>query len=360
MSFGVQFSEEENKQVPDSSKKEIKNANESKTSLELNDEMVLSYINSNRGVEYNSFEDLFKEPEVKEVEKVVEKIINPYEEYLDETDKKYLDFKKDTGRGWDEFNFIQKDFSKKSTLDLAFQKVREANKGTDLDDASIKSYLEQKLRIDIPTEEGEDLDASSKIVLNDYVKPYLKELNELQNKYKTPIENISKTKEDVEMVELENGEKIPKYKYEELTQKRNQYLESLKDGVSSATSIEVSKEFDEEGKTQTLKFNYEFNDEDRNSILSDASDVNNFIATQFNSEKGLDHKGLALFIDKAKNFEKYIGLAMEQARATTIEEFIADSNNENFTRKPFKRSDESKKGYGDFTTGKTSGFGVQI
>ena len=59
------------------------------------------------------------------------------------------------------------------------------------------------------------------------------------------------------------------------------------------------------------------------------------------TEKGFDYKGLAEFIDKAENTEKYISLAYNQGRAEMLEEKIANDNNEQFSRTP-KRSDSSE------------------
>jgi hypothetical protein len=76
-------------------------------------------------------------------------------------------------------------------------------------------------------------------------------------------------------------------------------------------------------------------------MISNATDVNNFIAGKFRTEKGFDYRGLAEFIDKAENTEKYISLAYNQGRAEMLEEKIANDNNEQFSRTP-KRSDSSE------------------
>lgn len=375
MSFGVQFSEdaikqetgfeeaqnpqeevqsEETKETAeevDTKTTQPTDEKETQTDVELNDDLVLDYFKK-QGKEVTSLEDLFK---TKEIEKVVEK--NPYEDILDDYDKKYFDFKRETGLGRKEFDFVQQDFSKKSEIDLAIEKVKK-DAGGNITNAEVKEYLENKFEVDFDTGE---MTAKNKIELASFVKPYKEELQKLQDKYKATVaEKKPTTTSNVEMVELDNGEKVPKAQYEQFLETRNAYLDDLKKGVSSATSFEVSTDFDNNGEKQPITFSYEFSDDDRHSMLSDASDLDAFVGKMFKSEKGFDHKGLATFLDKAKNFDKYVGLAMQQARAEAIEEMIANGNNENFNRKPLQKQETGNEGYGDFTKPTKTGFGVKF
>lgn len=304
-----------------------------KKEIEFNNESVLEYINKDREEKILNYEDLFKQAESKQVIKEV----NPFEDVFDEYDKSYFKFKKDTGLSRKEFDFVQQDFSKKSSLDLAFDKVRKDNQGTALTKQEITRYLEKKLQIDLDVDE---IDSADEIELNSFVKPYKEQLIAQQEKYKI-TENPKKQTEKVAMVTLENGEQIPKEQFEQLTNQRKQYINHLKEEVSSATSFNVEIAFENNGDKQTKKFNYEYSNDDRQRMISNATDVNNFIAGKFRTEKGFDYKGLAEFIDKAENTEKYISLAYNQGRAEMLEEKIANDNNEQFSRTP-KRSDSSE------------------
>ena len=301
---------------------------EDKKEIELNNDSVLEYINKGREEKILNYEDLFKQLESNEVIKEV----NPYEDVFDDYDKSYFKFKKDTGLSRKEFDFIQQDFSKKSSLDLAFDKVRKDNIGTALTKEQITQYLEKKLKIDL---DGEEIDSADEIELNAFVKSYREELIEQQEKYKI-TENPKKQTEKVAMVTLENGEQIPKEQYEKLTIQRKNYLNNLNESVSGATSFDVEIVFDNNGDKQTKKFNYEYSNDDRQRMISNATDVDKFIAGKFRTEKGFDYKGLAEFIDKAENTEKYISLAYNQGRADMLEDKIANDNNEQFTRTPTK------------------------
>lgn len=293
--------------------------------LELNDETVRNYIQSKREQDENSFSEFFKS-EVKEVEKVV----NPYENLMDDYDKKYFDFKKETGLTRKEFDFVQQDFSAKSSLELAQETVRRSV-DTPLTDEQVNSYLEKKLNIDLSSDE---LDSNDEIDLSNYAKPLKEQLISQQEKYKATIAEKPTKVEKGEMVKLENGDEMPKAKYDQLVKQREEYVNNLKEGVSGATSFDVDITFDNNGEKQTAKFNYDYSEEDKHSMLSNASDVNALISKKFRTEKGFDFKGLATFIDKAENFDKYIALAYKEAQAQAIESKIASDNNEQFTQTP--------------------------
>ena len=80
------------------------------------------------------------------------------------------------------------------------------------------------------------MDSSDAIELNTFVKDYKAEVIGLQEKYKT---TERKEAPKAEMVTLSNGEQMEKAKYVELQNQRNQYINNLKEGVSSATSFDV-------------------------------------------------------------------------------------------------------------------------
>ena len=309
---------------------------QNQTGIELNDELVLKYIRENKQKEVNSFDDLFKEPSV--VEKEVVTNVNPHEKLYDDYDRNYYKFKEETGLGRKEFDFVQQDFSAKSPLELSQEQVRR-NTDVQLSTEQINAYLEKKLQVDLSDEE---IDPSDLIELSAYSKSLKSELIGQQEKYKTTAAPEPTSDQKPEMVTLESGEEMRKDKYEELTEQRNSYIVSLKEDVSSATSFDVDIYFDDNGEKQTTKFNYDYSEDDRHSMISDSSDVNAFIRKEFRTKKGFDFKGLATFIDKAKNFDKYIALAWEQSSAQALERKISNDNNEQFSRVP-KSQNQNKK-----------------
>ena len=303
---------------------EIKPSGEPSPAL-LNNETVLAYLNKNREKEITSLDELFQEP------KAVEKFVNPHEHLYDDYDKSYFKFKEETGLGRKEFDFVQQDFSKKSPLELAYDKVRKDNKGANFSDEQIGEYLEQKLSLDLSTKELRTADA---IELNSFVSGYKAELTELQAKYKTTARVKKQEARTEAMVTLENGTQLPKSQYEKQVKERDEYISNVKEAVSSAAGFETEFVFDSDGSKQTSKFNYEYSETDKHSMLSNISDVDSFISKKFRSDKGFDYKGFATFIDKAENFDKYAALISSQARAEAIEEKIASDNNEHFSKNP--------------------------
>ena len=249
---------------------------------------------------------------------------------FDDNDNKYFEFKKETGLGRKEFDFVQQDFSTKSPLDLAIERVK---RGTDipLTTDQARSYLENKLDIDL-SEEG--LDKNAEISLSEYAKPLKDELISQQEKYRTTVLEKPAPIEKGEMVKLENGEEMPKAKYDQLVKQNQEYIKNLKEGVSSATSFDVDISFDSNGEKQTAKFNYDYSEDDKHSMLSNASDLTAFINQEFRTEKGVDLKGLAEFIHRGKNTDKLVALAYNQGRAEMLEEKVASDNNEQFGKAP--------------------------
>lgn len=331
------------------------------TELKLNDDLVSKYLRSKyKDREFESLDDFIKTPEP--IEKEVEKIVNPYEDILDEEDKAYLDYKKETGRSRREFDFLQQDISKLSPLDLA-QKQVQSDTGMNLSKEETKEYLTETLGIDF----SEDaLSTTDKIKLNGFVKPTRENHLEQQEKYRKPLEAKLQAKANApkpEMVELEDGGVMPKAEYEQLVEDRRIYTESLKKAVDSVASFDFSIPIDNNGEKTDLSISYELSKDDKHSMLSDALDVNATIKREFQTEKGFNHSELAqtLYRGQAKNFNKIMNAVAEQVRAATIEELASNSNNENFTRKPLETLKKSKEGYGELPNGerRPRAFGVR-
>lgn len=337
-------------------KSEDKKSTEQPTTQPLNEESVLEYINKDREEKFTSLEDLYK---TKEVEKIVEKEVNPYDGLLDETDKAYFKYKRETGRSRNDFDSLNKDFTKISALDLAIEKVKE-DTGLNLSKAEYKDYIEQKLDIDI-----DDMSTSDKIELNTFVKSYREQKIQEQEKYRTPLENTLKAKQEaqknVEMVELEDGRKIPKSDYDKLVEQRETYIKSITEGVNSVTSDNFEFEFGEGDSKIKVDFNYEYSKEDKHSMLSEMSDVEKMIKDRYQSEKGFDHKTMAkeLWRGKEENFKKILKSAIDKARADAINEYKSDLNNENFNTKRINNDANIGKTMADMLGGKQSGFGLK-
>ena len=325
---------------------------------EWNDEEVLKYINKDKETTFESIDDVYK---TKEVEKIVDKEVNPWEDVMDETDKAYYKFKRETNRSRKDFDLLNQDISKISLLDMAISRVRK-DTGMKLSNTEAKNYLESKLNIDLDSDE---ISVNDKIELNTYAKPYKDALESDKEKYRTPLESVLKAQKaaDVEMVKLEDGREIPKEQYNNFISQRNEYIDNVKKAVDSVTPFDFNIEIDDNGEKRKIDFSYEPSKEDKHSMLSDASDVDAMIAKRYQTKEGFNHKKLAegLWWGDPGNQQKVIKAAMEKARAETIEEMLSDGNNENFGRRTLPKTKKSDDGYGTLTTGNAqNGFGVKF
>ncbi len=140
-------------------------------SSELNDEQVLSYIGKRYGKEINSFDDLMQEREASEE--------------LPEDVAAYFKYKKETGRGLNDYVQLQKNYDETEPDSLLKDYYRATEEGLDEDDIDI---LMEDFYID---EDLDDDTTKKKIKLKKKkaiakAKSYFKEM---QEKYKHPLES---------------------------------------------------------------------------------------------------------------------------------------------------------------------------
>lgn len=140
-------------------------------SSELNDEQVLSYIGKRYGKEINSFDDLMQEREASEE--------------LPEDVASYFKYKKETGRGLNDYVQLQKDYDETEPDSLLKDYYRATEDGLDEEDIDI---LMEDFYID---EDLDDDTTKKKIKLKKKkaiakAKSYFKDM---QEKYKHPLES---------------------------------------------------------------------------------------------------------------------------------------------------------------------------
>jgi hypothetical protein len=145
--------------------------------------------------------------------------------------------------------------------------------------------------------------------------------------------------------------------------KREEYAKNLTEGVDSVTSTDMKFSVEENGEKRDFNYSYEFSKEDKQSMLSDAMDVAKTINGRFEKKDGFNHQGLAkaLWFSDEKNLQKYSTSLYQKARAEAIEELLADSNNENFSRKKLEIAKDKDEGYGSIIGNEqNNGFGVKF
>lgn len=282
--------------------------------------------------------------EVQQPEKVVEKIIekvevNPYEGLMDDEDKAYFNFKKETGRSRKDFEALNSNLDEIPKIDLARERVRRES-GINLTNEQIDEYLADELGIDL-----EDMRASDQIKLASYTKSILEERKAEQEKYRTPIENKKQAEaknentQQNEFVTLENGAVMLKSQYENLVNTRQQEISKAKEAVNSVTNSDFKITIDDKGTPKEMNFAYEYSEEDKQSMVSIVSDIDGVVASRYGSEKGFDHKRFAedMQWSDPKFREKAIASLLHKAIASNTEQVLKERGNVNFTNDPLQK-----------------------
>lgn len=288
--------------------------------LELNDELVLNYFKS-QGKEVNSIEELFTPKQIEVVKEV-----NPYEDFLDDEDKQYLSYKKETGRSRKDFEALNKNFDEVNPLDLARERAR-LETGENLSNEKCDAYLERKLGIDLS--DLESMDEFDELNLKAYTKDFREQKKQEQQKYKQPIQ-----KSNDDFIELDNGVMIKKEVYESRKQNHQQFLEEAKASLNGVKESVFTLKIDENGSQREMSFNYEFNDEEKHRMFSDISDIDGIIEKNYRTEKGFNYQQFAedLFWLNPANRNKAITSILEKANADIVLAFTKRENNVNFNR----------------------------
>lgn len=285
---------------------------------------VLDFLKE-KGRDINTLDELFIVPEPV----IQEKIVNPYEGLIDDEDKQYLEYKKETGRSRKDFEYLNTDFEKMNSLDLARERIR-VESGQKLTDDQADSYLAKKLNVDLS--DPAQIDSIDEIEISAYAKQYRDQKIAEKEKFRQPIAPKQEApKED--MVELADGSIMKKTDYNNLIGKHQKHVEEAQAAVNSVTEVAFKLSVDDNGTPRDLNYAYEFSTEDRHSMLSTVSDVNGTMEKRYRSENGFNHKQFAedMFWSDPKNREKAISSMLNAARAEAIEETLKVGNNVNYS-----------------------------
>lgn len=285
--------------------------------VEPSEESVIKYFAA-KGRTIEKLDDLFVEKE-----KIVE--VNPYENTSEEL-KQILAYQKETGRGVKDYFKLQENIDERPLVELALEKVRNEVGGS-FTPEQLTEYLEDALGVDL----SGDLTATETVKLTKYVKDYREQLKTEQEKYKSPIENAAQS---VEMITLENGQKVEKSVYESHQKVRQIYLNDIKEAVNSVATSSIKIEFDNNGVKEELTYGYDYDANEKQSMLSLSDDLDQTVSKLFRTDKGLNYPELlesAWFLDRT-NREKWAAALVNKARAEAITELTKADNNVNFNR----------------------------
>ena len=139
---------------------------------QFGDNDVLSYLKTKFNKEVNSLDELFTEKP------------QPQQELLPEDVNAFLNFKKETGRGLEDFYRVNQDFSKITPERLLADYIRETN--PDLDDEDIAFEYESKFSYDEDYDDEKEI-KRKKLALKKELGKASKYFEDQKEKYKAPL-----------------------------------------------------------------------------------------------------------------------------------------------------------------------------
>tara|TARA_R100000278_G_scaffold18268_2_gene18085 strand:+ start:1018 stop:2112 length:1095 start_codon:yes stop_codon:yes gene_type:complete len=258
---------------------------ENSTKPDFGEEQVLSFIKDRYDKEINSLNDLFEQKN--------------NNEDLPADVKSYLDYKKETGRSYDDYMALNRDFSKENPESVLFNYYSQNE--PDLTKDEVQFLIDSKFK----TDENVDSETAIKqkgIEKKKEISKALKYFEEQKSKYKSPVEST----EDTSFKSSDDYKAYLEYKKETL--KNSENIKRRSENFKSKTNDLFGEEF------KGFKFNiedkdYVFTPGDRNELNKAQSDISNFL-NKFTNEQGElsdvngYHRSLALAMNPDK-FAKY-------------------------------------------------------
>jgi len=282
---------------------------QTQTPPELNEDEVLSYIGKRYGKEINSIDDLVSER--KESEPLPEDVAA------------YLKYKKETGRGFNDFAKLQRDYTDLSPDALLREYYSITEEGLDSEDIDM---LMEDFVYDEEVHEPNEI-KKIKLAKKKEIAKAKKFLRQQQEQYKQPLESreSSASVNNDELIEYRQYLESAKTHQEEATQKREWFVKKSDEVFSS--------EF------KGFKFNI-----GENEIVyspGSASELRKAQETPLNFvNKYLDSRG---FIKDAEGYHKSLAVAMnpekfaqffyEQGKSQATDDVMRKTKNVNMTER---------------------------
>ena len=277
-------------------------------SSELNDEHVLNFIKERYNKDINSVEELFETKE-SNVE-------------LPDDVKLYFDYKKETGRGIEDFYKLQKNYDDMDEDSVLADYLSVQEEG--LDAIDIQDIMDDRFGFDKEEDDEKDI-KKKKLAKKRELAKARKFFKEQKDKYKVPLESSGGGLSD----EQENN--------------LNAYKTMIEESNSQKEAVQLMRRNFEERTNKVFgdEFKgFEFSVSDDKSILykpgtaeelkNKQMDFNNFVS-KYNDENGLmkDAAGYHRAMSIAMNPEKFAKFFYEQGVAATVDDVARKSKNIN-------------------------------
>lgn len=290
--------------------KPIENEREDDSEEDLSEEKVLSYLGKRYGKEINSFDDLVQE--------------RAESEEMDEEIATYLKYKKETGRGFEDFKALNKDYDSMDPDQLLRAYLSATQEGLDDDDIDV---LMEEYSYDEDFDDESDI-KKIRLKMKKSVNEAKKFFNQQKEKYRVPLESRTASIPEDEREEYES------YK---------QYIQSAKN--QQEESERKSKWFEQ--KTDEVFSNefkgFEFNVGEKNITFApgDATELKKLQSNPYSfiskylDENGMmkDAAGYHRSLAMALNPEKFAKFFYEQGQADATDDVTRKIKNINMSER---------------------------
>jgi len=302
---------------------------------ELNEESVLSFIKNKYGREINSLDELTAAQESEEMPEDV---------------AAYYKYKKETGRGIDDFVKLSKDFDELTPDTLLREYLSATEEGLDSEDIDM---LMDEYSFDEELDDEADI-KKIKIARKKTIAKAKKYFNEQKEKYRVPLESSRSSISESDAKDLEAYKQyIESSKtYEETIQRKRDWFNKKTDSVFGSEFKGFEFTLDDKKVT--------YSPGDATELKKIQSDPQNFIG-KFLNEDGLieDAVGYHKALSIAMNPEKFAKFFYEQGKAEATDDVMRKTKNINMSERKTPEV-TSKGGMQIKSLGSDSGRGLKI
>jgi hypothetical protein len=303
----------------------------------LTEEDVLKFIGNKYGREINSLDEFNQAREESDP--------------LPEDVSKYLQYKKDTGRGINDFMQLQKNYDDAEPEQLLRDYLSATEKGLDAEDIEI-------LMEDYSYDEDIDDDShikKTKLAKKKTIAKAKDYFAEQQEKYKVPLESRRDGLPDSEAKELEEYRQYiadAKTIDEQNSRKREMFSKKTDDVFNEFKGFEFKL-----GEDKSISFS----PGDAAELRKSQSDPSNFIK-KFLDEDGIisDAEGYHKSLAMAMHPDKFAKFFYEQGKSASADEQMRKMKNVNMTTRSAPEVTQSKSGMQIKSLNKDSGRGLKI
>ena len=279
--------------------------------IEIDDNRVLSYIGKRYNKEIANLDELFEQ--------------RSNNEDLDPEVATYLKYKKETGRGIEDFIQLNKDYDSMDQDQLLFEYHKGVDKDLDVDD--IKFDLESKFAYDADYDDEKEIKKKQLAKKRELTKA--KEyFNGLKEQYKVPLESRESLvpNEEKETYEAYKSYKQAASQADEEQQKKSKYF-------SDKTNELFSDKFEGFGFNIDENKKVVYKPGDSTDLLKEQSNLENFVSKFLNDEGYLkDAEAFHRSIAVASNPEKFAKFFYEKGMAEAVGNVARESKNIDMTR----------------------------